>query len=156
MQLFTFILDIPRGGPNIKGEQSQYQIGDYLNLNCSSGKSHPASLLTWFINDDPVSAQIRALLLSILNSVVCSQVLSAESLINYPEKVDNNSLIVTTTGLSIMIDGRHFFDGLIRIRCVASLSPILWRGDKESIVHRRPTLMNDREALLLGEFTIFI
>jgi hypothetical protein len=55
-----------------------------------------------------------------------------------------------------MIDGRHFLDGLIRIRCVASLSPILWRGDKESIVHRRPALMNEREALLLGEFTIFI
>lgn len=39
----------------------QYQIGDYLNLNCTSGKSHPASVLQWYINDQPVSEKILCL-----------------------------------------------------------------------------------------------
>lgn len=48
--------DLPKDGPHISGEQQQqYQIGDYLNLNCTSGKSHPASVLQWYINDQPVS-----------------------------------------------------------------------------------------------------
>lgn len=47
--------DLPREGPHISGEQSQYQIGDTLNINCTSGKSHPSSSIQWFINDEPVS-----------------------------------------------------------------------------------------------------
>lgn len=41
----------PRDGPHIRGKQRHYQVGDTLSLNCSSGKSHPASTLQWFIND---------------------------------------------------------------------------------------------------------
>lgn len=48
-------IDLPREGPHISGEQSQYQIGDTLNINCTSGKSHPSSSIQWFINDEPVS-----------------------------------------------------------------------------------------------------
>lgn len=47
--------DLPRDGPHIRGQQYQYQIGEYLNLNCTSGKSHPASHLQWFVNEQPVS-----------------------------------------------------------------------------------------------------
>ncbi|XP_061389360.1 transcription factor 20-like, partial [Musca vetustissima] len=47
------VVYLPRDGPHIKGQQFQYQIGEILNLNCSSGKSHPASHLQWFINDQP-------------------------------------------------------------------------------------------------------
>ena len=47
--------DLPRDGPHIKGQHIQYQIGETLNLNCTSGKSHPASHLQWFINDQAVS-----------------------------------------------------------------------------------------------------
>ncbi|XP_058988318.1 basic-leucine zipper transcription factor A-like [Musca domestica] len=47
------VVYLPRDGPHIKGQQFQYQIGELLILNCSSGKSHPASQLQWFINDQP-------------------------------------------------------------------------------------------------------
>lgn len=49
-----FFADLPRDGPHISGEQKQYQIGDTLNINCTSGKSHPPSVIEWFINDEPV------------------------------------------------------------------------------------------------------
>lgn len=39
----------------INGEEKQYQIGDILSLNCTSGKSSPRSTLTWYINDELVS-----------------------------------------------------------------------------------------------------
>lgn len=55
MFLYATLIDLPRDGPHIKGQQFQYQIGETLNLNCTSGKSHPASHLQWFINDQPVS-----------------------------------------------------------------------------------------------------
>jgi hypothetical protein len=55
---FVCISDLPKEGPHIVGEDRQYQIGDTLNLNCTSGKSHPASVLSWFINDEQVSQYI--------------------------------------------------------------------------------------------------
>lgn len=48
---------LPKDGPNISGEERQYQIGDILSLNCTSGKSHPASTLQWYINDEFVSIE---------------------------------------------------------------------------------------------------
>lgn len=52
---FLLFAVLPRDGPHIRGQQYQYQIGEYLNLNCTSGKSHPASHLQWFVNEQPVS-----------------------------------------------------------------------------------------------------
>lgn len=52
---FTYLLtDLPKDGPEITGEEIQYQIGDVLNLNCTSGKAHPAPLVEWLINDESV------------------------------------------------------------------------------------------------------
>lgn len=53
--IFLSFAVLPRDGPHIRGQQYQYQIGEYLNLNCTSGKSHPASHLQWFVNEQPVS-----------------------------------------------------------------------------------------------------
>uniref|UniRef100_A0A1A9WUX8 Ig-like domain-containing protein n=1 Tax=Glossina brevipalpis TaxID=37001 RepID=A0A1A9WUX8_9MUSC len=49
------VLYLPRDGPFIRGQQLQYKIGEILDLNCTSGKSHPASHLQWHINDEMVS-----------------------------------------------------------------------------------------------------
>lgn len=46
---------LPTSGPVINGEEKQYQIGDVLSLNCTSGRSQPKSILTWYINDEQVS-----------------------------------------------------------------------------------------------------
>lgn len=50
--------DLPKDGPHIVGERRIYNPGDLLTLNCSSGKSHPASSLHWFINGVQVSFHI--------------------------------------------------------------------------------------------------
>ena len=48
---FFFMTALPRGGPHIQGVQQDVQIGDYINLNCTSLKSKPAANLTFFINN---------------------------------------------------------------------------------------------------------
>lgn len=45
---------LPQEGPLITGEEKIYASGDILGLNCTSGKSHPASTFKWFINGKQV------------------------------------------------------------------------------------------------------
>ncbi|TMW48209.1 hypothetical protein DOY81_006710, partial [Sarcophaga bullata] len=118
-----------RDGPHIKGQQFQYQIGETLNLNCTSGKSHPASHLQWFINDQPV--------------------VDGHYLIRYNDTVHRHGLITSTLGLEMTVDARHFSNGAMRVKCLASISPVLWKGGKESVLQRRPGIIDNREAMLL-------
>lgn len=59
--LFSSLADPATSGPTItpptmlQGEEKQYQIGDILSLNCTSGRSQPRSILTFYINDEAVS-----------------------------------------------------------------------------------------------------
>jgi CD80-like C2-set immunoglobulin domain len=41
---------LPETDPKITGGRARYQIGDRVNVNCTSGRSKPAVKLTWFIN----------------------------------------------------------------------------------------------------------
>lgn len=80
------------------------------------------------------------------------QVTDTNYLVNYRDIYHNHGLVTTSLGLNIPVDGRHFYDGMMRVRCVASLSPSLWQNGKESVVQRRPALMDNREAMLLGKY----
>jgi len=48
---------MPKEGPHIQGEENIYQIGDAINLTCTSGKSYPPAKLRWFINNQEVSSR---------------------------------------------------------------------------------------------------
>lgn len=50
-----YILALPEEDPIIAGVEPQYLIGEQINLNCTSGKSYPASILHWYINEQQVS-----------------------------------------------------------------------------------------------------
>lgn len=54
--LFSFYsarLVLPETDPKITGGRPRYQIGDRVNVNCTSGRSKPAVKLSWFINGEP-------------------------------------------------------------------------------------------------------
>ncbi|XP_055381171.1 uncharacterized protein LOC129611822 [Condylostylus longicornis] len=123
------IVYLPRDGPHIKGKEDQYQIGDTLNLNCTSGKSHPASQLQWFIND--------------------KLLVNSDSLIRYNDTIHKHGLITSTLGLQLTVDARHFQEGAMKVKCLASISPVLWKGGRESVLQRRPGVIDNREAMLL-------
>ncbi|KAG5669708.1 hypothetical protein PVAND_000004 [Polypedilum vanderplanki] len=127
------VIYLPNSGPSISSEEKQaYQIGDILALNCTSGKSQPRSILTFYINDEPV--------------------MNSNYLIHYKDTYHQHNLITTQLGLNIPVDGRHFYDGLMRVKCVANLSPALWQNGRESVLHRRLS-MDQREAMLLVRST---
>jgi hypothetical protein len=78
----------------------------------------------------------------------------SEALIEYPPVVHIHGLLSSSLGLRFTVSSRHFLGGDMRVRCVARVSPVLWEGDKESVVARvEPLANNIREAYLLGMST---
>ncbi|XP_058130420.1 uncharacterized protein LOC131284377 [Anopheles ziemanni] len=124
------VIYVPKDGPHISdGERKSYQIGETMELNCTSGRSYPASTLQWYLND---------LLVTDPNNIV-----------HYPAVHNQHGLITTFLGLSMVVNHRHYIDGTMRIKCVASLSPVLWRGGQESIVQWEQPAIDNRVAMLL-------
>ncbi|XP_044766283.1 uncharacterized protein LOC123322399 isoform X1 [Coccinella septempunctata] len=122
------VVSLPQEDPVITGVEPQYQIGDEINLNCTSGRSYPESILHWYINEQ--------------------QVVTPASLVRYPHTHHKHGLISVTLGLKFTLSNRHFLGGSMRVKCTASMSPELWRGDRESVVQSMP-VKDMREALLL-------
>ncbi|XP_063229197.1 uncharacterized protein LOC134534667 [Bacillus rossius redtenbacheri] len=124
------VVYLPKDGPHITGEKRQYHRGDEISLNCTSGKSYPASVLHWYINDH--------------------QVRDRDELVQYPELVHHYGLVTSALGLRFKVEDHQFQGGSIRVRCVASVFPGFWVRDKERVVERVDQLKDHvREALLL-------
>lgn len=49
---------LPEQGPKITGGRPRYQIGDEVNVNCTSGRSKPATHLNWFINGESANSSL--------------------------------------------------------------------------------------------------
>lgn len=79
------------------------------------------------------------------------QVVDGHYLIRYNDTVHRHGLITSTLGLEMTVDARHFNNGAMRVKCLASISPVLWKGGKESVLQRRPGIIDNREAMLLGK-----
>jgi hypothetical protein len=77
--------------------------------------------------------------------------MNSNYLTHYRDMNHAHGLITTSLGLNIPVDGRHFYEGVMRVRCVANLSPALWPNGRESVLHRRLSSMDSREAMLLGK-----
>nr|XP_018897727.1 PREDICTED: cell adhesion molecule 2-like [Bemisia tabaci]XP_018897728.1 PREDICTED: cell adhesion molecule 2-like [Bemisia tabaci] len=119
------VIFLPRDKPHISGKRQYYQIGDEINLNCTSGKSYPASELHWYINDQKVKGP---------------------SLRSYPEIISSHGLRQTQLGLTLTVTNDLFRDGSIKFKCIATLSPSLWQAKQEGQIIQRNQL---KEASLL-------
>lgn len=108
-----------------------------------------------------VVATISYFLLTILSCISLSltffiilrllQVVDGHYLVRYNDTVHRHGLITSTLGLEMTVDARHFNNGAMRVKCLASISPVLWKGGKESVLQRRPGIIDNREAMLLGK-----
>ncbi|KAJ8973789.1 hypothetical protein NQ317_011250, partial [Molorchus minor] len=127
---------LPEDDPVITGVEKQYQIGEEINLNCTSGKSYPTAILHWYINEQ--------------------QIQSPEALLPYPPYHHSKGLVSSMLGLKFKLSNYHFRGGSMRVKCVATMAPVLYRSDRESVVQTQSLPIKDmREALLLGEWSIF-
>lgn len=124
------VILVPKDGPHINGsERRSYHIGETMELNCSSGKSYPTSTLQWYLNDKLVT--------------------DPNSIIQYPPVLYQHRVTLSLLGLSMVVQHRHYIDGIMRIKCVASLSPVLWRNGQESIMQWEKPTIDNRVAMLL-------
>ncbi|EAT48379.1 AAEL000595-PA [Aedes aegypti] len=124
------VIYLPRDGPHINGsEKKSYHIGETMELNCTSGRSYPASTLQWYLND--------------------KLVLDPRYIVHYPRMVNQHGLLTSFLGLSMVVQPHHYIDGSMKLKCVANLSPVLWRNGQESIMQWEQPPLDNRVAMLL-------
>lgn len=118
------VVHLPTDGPEITGEKKEYDVGDTLDVNCTSGRSYPPAKLTWYINDYPVELT---------------------SLVEYDPQVHHNGLVTSTLGLRFPLHAQHFQGGSLKVKCAATISTVFWQGDRESVVENQQQQQQQRQ-----------
>ncbi|XP_022816415.1 uncharacterized protein LOC111349511 isoform X1 [Spodoptera litura] len=124
------VIYLPREGPRITGNEQENRRGDSLFLNCTSGRSYPAAVLSWDIDGEKVTDPLL--------------------LVEYPPTQHAHGLLSTALGLRVPV-GRT-----MQVRCTARVAPA-WREGSEAVVGNSQ-LADSKEAMLLGigEDSIFL
>ncbi|KAJ8688277.1 hypothetical protein QAD02_024072 [Eretmocerus hayati] len=114
------VVALPEKGPQIDGRspKHRYQISDAVRFNCTSGKSKPAAMLSWFINGEPVEQ-------SLLRGP-------------YVTEEDREGLQTAMLGLEFRIRPKHFKRGDLKIKCLATIATVYWKSNELSIEGSRP------------------
>ncbi|XP_043226411.1 uncharacterized protein LOC122383742 isoform X2 [Amphibalanus amphitrite] len=94
------VVDLPDAVPSIRGHLPSYRVGEVMKLNCSSYRSYPPVKLHWYVNEEPVSWT------------------SVESWTN-PEPF---SMTTTFSRMTHTVSPEDFNDGVMRVRCTASMN----------------------------------
>jgi len=93
-----------------------------------------------------------------------TQITNPKYIIHYPDTHHNHGLISTSIGLNMRISPQYFEQNIMSIKCVASISPVIWSGNKETIIQQQglqqfeiplPSI-DTREAMFLGKKLTFI
>lgn len=92
---------------------------------------------------------------------ISRQQINPKYVIIYSDVYQINGLISTKIGLHMKISPQFFENGLLRIKCVAIISPFnIWSGNKETFIQQQGLQQSDiplpsidtREVLFSGEF----
>ncbi|XP_046960916.1 uncharacterized protein LOC124530704 [Vanessa cardui] len=115
------VIYLPREGPRITGNEQENRRGDSLFLNCTSGRSYPATVLSWDIDGEKVT--------------------DPKLLVEYPPIQHAHGLLSTALGLRVPT-GRT-----MQVRCTARVA-LAWREGSEAVVGNSQ-LADSKEAMLL-------
>jgi len=113
------VIELPHKAPTISTDLNikEYEVGDLLELNCSSEPSHPASHLTWEVNKQQVQ----------------------EDNYIFRETIHNGKkLYVTRIGMRIRLTKDHFHWGKLKVACVAQIKAVFWSKGVENIFVENP------------------
>jgi len=90
-----FNLEFPEQSPSIDDIKQYYNVGDYLETNCTSNSSIPPATLEWWINEVPAHI---------------------EHAIRYDTVVDPISKRQTSIlGLRLPLTNEHFYQGRLKV-----------------------------------------
>ncbi|XP_037821160.1 uncharacterized protein LOC119610131, partial [Lucilia sericata] len=113
------VVSLPdQGPPKISGGRPRYQIGDWVRINCTAGRSKPAVQLSWFVNGEAAEPHTLR---------------KYDTIISGREGLETSVL-----GLQFRVEQHHFRNGDMKLKCVASLSTFYWRSNEESVEGDRP------------------
>ncbi|CAK1601196.1 unnamed protein product [Parnassius mnemosyne] len=110
------IVALPDHGPTITGSRMRYQIGDRVQVNCTSGRSRPATRLAWYINGEPAPSA------TVLQPVIYK---------------DGDGLETTSLALDFKVKPKHFRKGDLKLKCLATIATVYWRSNEESVQGER-------------------
>ncbi|CAM1311018.1 Uncharacterised protein g5583 [Pycnogonum litorale] len=91
---------LPDETPEISGGLPNYEVGDILDVNCSSPLTRPAPRLMWLINDYPAKRQ---------------------DILRYPNVETSRGMEKSVQGLRFVVRKEHFRFGRLEIKCAAVL-----------------------------------
>jgi len=95
------VIDLPDERPIITGANDRgYRVGDWLDVNCTSPKSNPPSLLKWYINDELPTESY--------NIPIAPQKLSGD-------------LFTARQRLRLQLKRQHFVHGDVTLKCTARI-----------------------------------
>ncbi|XP_046145056.1 uncharacterized protein LOC114880254 isoform X1 [Osmia bicornis bicornis] len=129
------VVALPEDGPVITGRpgRHRYQVRDVVRFNCTSAKSKPAAMLSWFINGEPVDTQyLRG---------------------PHITEVDREGLETAVLGLEFRLRANHFKRGDLKIKCLATIATVYWKSNELSIEGEKPLkmpVMESRETRAQG------
>lgn len=87
---------LPEEDPRITNGRPRYQIGDTVQVNCTAGRSKPATHLNWFVNGEPAEPQL---------------------LRQYePVVTGREGLETSTLGLEFRVKAKHFRKGDMKLK----------------------------------------
>ncbi|XP_022255644.1 uncharacterized protein LOC106471324, partial [Limulus polyphemus] len=100
-------------GPTISGGLPKYQVGDLVDVRCTSSKSQSPAKLAWFINDKMASPDLT---------------------VNQPPVDDKMGLKASVLGLKFTVQAEHFHKGEMRLKCTATLSKVINTSSEETVI----------------------
>jgi len=115
------VIELPKKAPTITTSNlhgiNQYEIGDMLQLNCTSDPSNPAAELKWEINKELVPEQHYI----------------------FNEKIQHGRrLWITRIGLQIVLNHSHYNWGKLKVACVGEIKAVFWARGVENIYMETP------------------
>ncbi|XP_071044446.1 uncharacterized protein [Parasteatoda tepidariorum] len=106
-----------RRRPRVSGTTSRYDVGDLVDINCTSAKESTPPILRWFINDREVPR---------IHLVDYGTVRSQTS-----------SLVATVLGLRFHVQQHHLRQGELKLQCESTLTREILRRREEVIFEGR-------------------
>ncbi|XP_075974123.1 nephrin-like [Anticarsia gemmatalis] len=113
------VVVLPNHGPVITGLHTRYRLGDYVQVNCTSGRSRPPCHLSWYINGEPAPA------IAVHPPVYT---------------LYGDELQTTLLQLNFKITQQYFTKNGVKVKCLATLASLYWRSNEESALLERVKL----------------
>nr|XP_046910388.1 uncharacterized protein LOC124491736 isoform X3 [Dermatophagoides farinae] len=93
---------LPTSGPKITTDQNKYTVGDEIQANCTSDRSNLDIILNFTINGEPIT-----------NSI--------DYEVKYSTQLHSDSLKTSGLSLRFLLNDKHFYQGKLKLKCIASV-----------------------------------